>query len=321
MNVSIVIPTYNSGRTIGQVLEALKTQEYDKGRVEVIVVDDESKDPTVKICEANGVKVIRNERNTGLAYTLNKGIKLSKYEIVVTLHGDTIPLSRNWLSDLVKPLHAPSVAASCSLQQPPKLNRDNLSLWEKLIWAKLDEHTALNNKADAYRKDTLLEIGLFDDRTFRTAGEDEDLALRLRKADKKIIGTKARVRHNHHFSYTSSPNSLVKILRKEYIFGQAGGALRRKFPRYKPGSYVHPSPRSLVADGFFRASVCIGCLLPYIQAVCIPLLIITSSLGLRKTLKRTQNRKTFFLYPIFNILRFWSYTLGYCYGLIKGKQT
>lgn len=321
MNVSIVIPAYNNERTIGLVLKALRIQEYDKGQVEVIVIDDGSRDSTVKICEAHGVRVIRNEINSGLAYTLNRGIKLSKHEIVVTLHGDTIPLSTRWLSELIEPFNDPSVAASCSLQQPPNCKSDDLSLWEKLLWAKLDEHNAFNDKADAYRKSVLFEIGLFDYETFRTAGEDEDLALRLRQANKKITTTKARVRHNHHSLCSSNFDCLLKILRKENIFGQAGGALRRKSLFYKPGSYVYPSPRSFVTDGFFRTFICIGCVVPYVQILCIPLIILISLFGLRKTSKYVGTMRAILLYPIFNILRFWFYAFGYCYGIIRGKQT
>jgi len=321
MNVSVIIPTYNNEHTIGSVLKALKNQEYDKGQVDVIVIDDGSKDSTVRICGAHGVNVVCNERNSGLAYTLNKGIRLSNHEIVVTLHGDTIPLSTKLLSKLVKPLGKSCFAASCSLQSPPRLERDNLSLWEKLLWAKLEEHNALNNKADAYRKTALSEIGLFDDKTFRTAGEDEDIAFRLREANKGIAATKARVRHDHHFSGASGVHSLLRILKKEYVFGQAGGALRRKFPFHKPGSYVYPRPKSFVADGSFRTMVCIGCFLPYIQVVCIPLLFSTSFLGVTKTVKLAGTQKAVLLYPLLNIMRFWFYTLGYCLGIIRGKQT
>lgn len=319
MNVSVIIPTYNNERTIGLVLEALKNQEYQRGQVEFIVIDDGSKDSTIKICEAHGVSVIKNEKNLGLAYTLNRGIKLSKNEIIVTLHGDTIPILSRWLSELIEPLDNPSVAASCSLQQPPTYNRGNLSMWEKLLWAKLDEHNALNNKADAYRKEIFTEIGFFDDKTFRTAGEDEDMALRQRFNNKRIVGTLARVHHKHFFACSSS-QCVVDILKKEYIFGQAGGALRRKFLFYKPGAYVFPNPKGFMYDGLFRVMMCIGSLIPYIQVIFIPMFILSCFLGICKTIKYVGSINVVFLYPIFNLLRFWSYTFGYIHGIVTKKQ-
>ena len=320
MNVSVVIPTYNNERTIGLVLEALKNQKYHKGQIEVIVVDDESRDSTVKICETHGVKVISNERNKGLAYTLNRGIKLSKHEIVITLHGDTIPLSETWLSELVEPFNDPSVVASCSLQQPPNCLSNRLCLWEKLLWGKLDAHNAFNDKAEAYRKDVLSELGFFDYKTFRTAGEDEDLALRLRRSGKKLVATNATVIHNHQQLYYSSFDCFKKILKKEFAFGRAGGALRRKFPFHSPGSYIYPQPKPFVNDGLFRTLVCLGCFIPYAQIGCIPLLVMLSLPGVIKTMRKIRMRATLLLYPLFNVIRYMSYSLGYCVGIITKKQ-
>lgn len=320
MNVSVVLPAYNNAQTIASVLEALKNQEYSKGQVEVIVIDDGSTDSTAEICKAHGVRLVQNEQNSGLGYSLNKGITLSNHEIIVTLHGDTVPLSKTWLSELLEPFTDASIAASCSLQQPPDHLSNRLCLWEKLLWAKLDEHNAFNDKADAYRKDVLSELGCFDYKTFRTAGEDEDLALRLRQSNKKIAATNAKVLHDHYQSYTSSFECLKKLLRKEYTFGRAGGALRRKFPFHNLGSYIPPRPKSFVNDGLFRTIVCIGCFIPYVQVVCIPILVLLSLPGILKTVRKIRMRSALLLYPLFNIMRYMSYTLGYCVGTVTKKQ-
>jgi glycosyltransferase involved in cell wall biosynthesis len=320
LNVSVIIPTYNNSRTIASVLTALKNQEYSEGKFEVIIIDDGSKDTTAEICVANGFKPVRNCENLGLGYSLNKGISISSYEIIVTLHGDTIPLSNNWLSQLVIPFNDSVIAASCSLQQSPGMSTNRLCIWEKLLWARLDEHNAFNDKADAYRKNVLLELGSFDFDTFRTAGEDEDLALRLRQSNKKIVVTNARVLHDHYHTYSSSFECLKKLLKKEFTFGRAGGALRRKFPFHTMGSYVYPNPKSFISDGLFRTLVCIGCFIPYVQILCVPVLVLISLPGVIKTVRRTKLKRALFLYPVFNIIRYFFYTLGYCVGIATKKQ-
>lgn len=320
MNVSIIIPAYNNAKTIKSVLEALKNQEYSQGQVEIIVVDDKSKDSTVEICEAAGVRLVKNQQNGGLGYSLNKGIRLSKYEIVVMLHGDAVPLSKVWLRDLVAPLADPSIVASCSLQENPTVTEGRLCLWEKLLLARLDPHGAFNDKADAYKKDILAELGYFDCATFRTAGEDEDLALRLRLSNKKIVATNARIMHDHYDYYLSSLGCLKNLLAKDYTFGRAGGALRRKFPYHKPGSYVYPTPRSFLSDGLFRSTICVGSFIPFVQILCLPILIVFSLPGIIKTVKRTRLNSTLVLYPIFNIMRYMCYTAGYLTGLATRKQ-
>src|SRR5213594_1098462 len=90
--VTIVVPSYNSGETIAAVLKGVLAQKFN-GRYEILVIDDCSIDQTVEICGSLGLKVFRNEKNIGLAASLNKGIALSKSNVVVTLHADATPLS------------------------------------------------------------------------------------------------------------------------------------------------------------------------------------------------------------------------------------
>jgi len=320
MNVSIIIPAYNNERTIGLVVDALKNQKYDYGCMELIIIDDGSSDSTIEICEAYGLKVIRNKMNYGLGFTLNKGIELSEHEIVVTLHADTLPLSNTWLSELVEPLLNSDYVASCSFQYSPDCTNDDLSIWEKFLWARYSPHHALNNQADAYKKNVVAGVGFFDDKTFKTATEDEDMALRLRLHKKKFTGSSAKTRHIHQFSFSSIQELIIKILKREHSLGRGSGALRRKYPLYKPGAYVFPTPKPFTYDAAMKVIICLSCFIPYLQIICIPFFIYICFLGIFKTMNYVGFLKTLFLYPIFNGLRVISFTLGYCYGLVSGNQ-
>jgi glycosyltransferase involved in cell wall biosynthesis len=318
MNVSIVVPAYNSQKTICAVLDALLSQEYEEGQIEILVIDDCSKDNTRELMNKYSVSTIFNRENIGLANSLNKGISLSKHEIIVTLHADTIPATATWLKELVSPLKNPKIAATCSLQMPPQKSQRSLTAIEEMLWGKLGPHNALNDKADAYRRSALEEVGLFDGKTFRTAGEDEDMALRLRMYKKVVKGTPAKVVHDHYFDCQSNTCILKKILRKEFSFGRASGALRRKFPLHKPGSYVFPNPKPFTNDGLFRVIVCLGCFFPFAQLVFIPILVIASLVGISTVFRRSK--KLLLFYPFFNIFRFFTFTPGYVCGIITGRQ-
>jgi hypothetical protein len=162
----------------------------------------------------------------------------------------------------------------------------------------------------------LKEIGMFDEKTYRTAGEDEDLALRLTLNRKTIRSTQAEVIHNHYFS-SNGTNVLRRILKREYHFGVAGGALRRKYPFYKPRAYVLPASTPPTTDGIFKVALCIGSLIPFAQIAFIPLVFFAASKGITKLEKE---KKLLILYPFFNITRFAMYTVGYIVGVAKGKQ-
>ena len=317
--VTIVVPSYNSGETIAAALKGVLAQKFN-GRYEILVIDDCSMDQTVEICSSLGLKVFRNDKNIGLAASLNKGIALSKSNVVVTLHADATPLSENWLSQLVASLDREDVGASCSLQHSPDFNQPGFTIWEKFLWGRVLPHHALNNKADAYKRRLFDEIGAFDAARFRTAGEDEDMGLRLRLNGWTLVGTAAEIQHNHRYAYKRGAGVFGMIMKKDYSFGRAGGALRRKFPRHRPGAFVYPEQKPFFNDGIFRTFVCIGSLVPFLQWICIPSLAIMSVIGIRTVARRSHLRRTMLAYPFFNAIRYWCYTVGYLHGIFSGKQ-
>ena len=89
--VSIIIPAYNEGSTIGKTLKNLLELSYPKNKMELIVVDDGSTDETyqnaVKFKNKN-VKIFR-KANGGKASALNFGIKKSKNDFVVVIDADS----------------------------------------------------------------------------------------------------------------------------------------------------------------------------------------------------------------------------------------
>lgn len=80
MNISIVIPNYNGEGLLRQNLPRLigEISRYKKGEVEIIVVDDSSKDSSLEVLSNFEVKVVRNEKNLGFSSTVNKGVKAAK---------------------------------------------------------------------------------------------------------------------------------------------------------------------------------------------------------------------------------------------------
>ncbi len=63
--VSIVIPTYNSQRTLGMCLESIKNQDYPKNKIEIIIADAGSSDKTREV--AKKYKIVDNLLKTGEA--------------------------------------------------------------------------------------------------------------------------------------------------------------------------------------------------------------------------------------------------------------
>lgn len=89
--VSVVIPSYNSGRTIRQAVESALEQGV---QVEVIIVDDGSQDDTESVLDAyrddSRVRIIRNECNMGVAASRNRGVKEAACPYVAFLDSDDV---------------------------------------------------------------------------------------------------------------------------------------------------------------------------------------------------------------------------------------
>jgi glycosyltransferase involved in cell wall biosynthesis len=88
-SISIIIPAYNEGAVIGQIVSQVHDNLRTQGEAyEVIVVDDGSSDETAAIAEEAGARVIRHPYNIGNGAAVKTGIRNACGEVVVTLDGD-----------------------------------------------------------------------------------------------------------------------------------------------------------------------------------------------------------------------------------------
>jgi glycosyltransferase involved in cell wall biosynthesis len=85
-SVSVVIPAYNEGRTIAEVVTGCVSST--PGLVEVIVVDDGSTDDTSQAAEAAGATVIRMIKNSGKGLAMQHGIRAAQGDLLVFIDAD-----------------------------------------------------------------------------------------------------------------------------------------------------------------------------------------------------------------------------------------
>ena len=67
MKLAITIPAYNEEKTISKVISEIPKRIDCIDKIEIIVVDDGSTDNTAMIAEKSGARVVRHQRNQGLA--------------------------------------------------------------------------------------------------------------------------------------------------------------------------------------------------------------------------------------------------------------
>lgn len=85
--LSIIIPNYNKGISLEKCLDSIKKQV--NSRVEVIIVDDCSSDDSMEILKKyNDFKILRNKENSGVSYSRNAGIEVSKGKYITFIDSD-----------------------------------------------------------------------------------------------------------------------------------------------------------------------------------------------------------------------------------------
>lgn len=101
--ISVVIPTYNEERNIGNCLESIFKQNYPKQNLEIIVVDDKSTDRTLTILKNFPVKVLTSGARHGEISKMI-GFKKAKGELAIYLDADIELRGNDWFVKMVKPL-------------------------------------------------------------------------------------------------------------------------------------------------------------------------------------------------------------------------
>lgn len=111
--VSVVIPAYNVGRHIAEAIDSVLAQDYPQ--VEILVVDDGSKDDTAALVAAGYPQVtLIRKANGGAATARNAGIRAARGEFVAFLDADDIWLPGKLTAQLDDLRAHPEVAMNCT---------------------------------------------------------------------------------------------------------------------------------------------------------------------------------------------------------------
>lgn len=111
-SISIIIPTYNSARSLARCLESIKAQDYPAEKMEIILIDAGSTDATLDIAAKTGVtKVLPNPLKTGEAGKA-VGIEAASGEIIAFIDSDNILDGNDWLKKMALPFENPEIFLS-----------------------------------------------------------------------------------------------------------------------------------------------------------------------------------------------------------------
>lgn len=98
--ISIITVCLNSEKTIEKTIKSILEQDYLNK--EIIIIDGKSTDRTLEIINKfrKDIQIIISEKDEGLFHAMNKGIELSKGEIIAILNSDDIFFDSNVLKKI-----------------------------------------------------------------------------------------------------------------------------------------------------------------------------------------------------------------------------
>ena len=113
--LTVVIPAYNEGRMVEKSIDSVIRADYPRHRLQVIVIDDGSRDDTWTYIERAGRRhpglvTVRFDRNRGKRAALAEGFRRALSDVVVTIDSDSV-IERGTLLAIVGPFRDPRIGA------------------------------------------------------------------------------------------------------------------------------------------------------------------------------------------------------------------
>lgn len=181
--ISVAVSSYQRARALPPLLEALERQTLEPDRFEVVIADNGSTDDTPAVLAQLvastplDVRVVRVEQNRGPASGRNAAWRATRSPVVAFTDDDCCP-SPTWLERGLDAMRRePAVVIGRTLPNQAHLDRSNRFAHTVTV-----NHPTFAETCNAlYVRDDLDRVGGFDESFPTPAGEDTDLAWRVRK--------------------------------------------------------------------------------------------------------------------------------------------
>jgi glycosyltransferase involved in cell wall biosynthesis len=194
--VSVIIPAFNAESFIAEAIESVIGQTYKA--IEIIVIDDGSKDGTKKVAEKYADKVrIISQSNLGAGAARNNGIKEARGEVIAFLDADDV-----WFADKVEKQVAilnkhedvflVSGSGEYYVNENKTPEKDSPNCGDEIYNKPLNIYKTLLSKGNVVwtssvivRRSVFDDIGLFDETKKRS--QDYDMWIRIAENNKFYI--------------------------------------------------------------------------------------------------------------------------------------
>jgi len=218
--VSIITPVYNGQDFLDRCIKSVLAQTYENW--ELLLIDDGSSDNSVQIIENyledNRIKLLRNESNSGIPTTRNKGIENSTGEFIALLDQDDEWLPHKLEKQVSRFLEIDDSFGLIYSNVEVRTDQGILSDQKKEIEPEASiqsnlelmlSRNLITSPTAMVKRKALEEVGLFDE-SIRWGGDDYDLWIRIAHKFKfDYIDEVLCIRHEHQQNYSADKKRMM----------------------------------------------------------------------------------------------------------------
>lgn len=178
--LSVIVPVYNTEKYLEKCLDSLLKQKYEN--LEIVVVEDCSKDNSRKILEKfsknEKIKIVYNEKNSGLSFTRNSGLKHATGKYVGYVDSDDY-VDPNYYSEIMRKIVLENAElAICDIKTVYE-NENNREIINKCYTGEKTKLGFVNTGLAASACNKVFKRELIERYEFSVGKVNEDLAVVL----------------------------------------------------------------------------------------------------------------------------------------------
>jgi cellulose synthase/poly-beta-1,6-N-acetylglucosamine synthase-like glycosyltransferase len=210
--VTVIVPVWNEEKTLAGTVNSLLGLDYPKDKIDVIIVDDGSKDKTRQVANTfkshNQVRVFHKE-NGGKHTAVNLGIKHARGELIGCLDADSF-VDKNALLEIVRCFEdekimavtpAIRVHAPGNILQKIQRVEYNMGIFLRKMFGTMNAIHVTPGPFSIFRKKVFDDLG-----EYRRAHNTEDMEMALRM-------------HKNHYPIANAPLSYVYTVTPHTVKG------------------------------------------------------------------------------------------------------
>lgn len=206
-DITVLIRTRNDGNRLESLFNDIEAQDY-RGKIQVVIVDTESTDDTLKIARKHAATIVKqSQKDFNYPRGLNMGFEAAKHELVFSIVGHSSFTNNVIFRTIALWAQAPEFGGVYGATMPDR-NASPSERFFAIFGLIGDRHRnplvvkdnrlgLLQSNAAALSKAAWRKVGGYDE-AYGAGGEDNAIAVEILKAGLQIIREPALSMHHTH---------------------------------------------------------------------------------------------------------------------------